>query len=272
MADLGTMTAGSGADGGERDGLPARRVRRARGLPGGRAVVGALLITAAAVGVFATYLRATAEPGTRYAVATEAIEVGTRIESEAMVAELFEFVPIDLPDGVRARAVREAQASQLVGRVVAAPVERDDPLLATAVVDDAGAPGAEKLSFSLPAADAVGGTLDPGQRIDVLATYGSGAEAWTAFVARGVLVVDVTTPGDGMAAGDEVTLTVAVSTLEDVQALGHAVRTAEVLVTRSTATTGDTAPAPPPYAPSRDAAPPEPDPLDAGARGGDDDA
>ena len=260
MADLGTMTS-------EPDALPddtnraGRRIRRARGLPGGRAVVGALLVTTAAVGVFAAFLTATAEPTTRYAVARGEVEVGTRIDSDAAVAEHFEFVPLDLPHDVARRAVKDLQAPQLVGQLVTSPLAAGDLLLASAIVDDARVPATEKLSFSLPAADAVGGTLQPGERIDVLATYGSGSEAWTAFVVRGVPLVAADRGDGGMGAGAEVTLTVAVSSLEDVQALGHAVRAADVFVTRSTVTEGSTEPAPGPFAPARDQAPPTPDPA-----------
>jgi hypothetical protein len=262
MADLGTMTGEPEKTGTqEATGRPGRRIRRARSLPGGRAVVGALLITAAAVGVFAAFLTATAEPTTHYAVARDDIEVGTRLDSDAAVAELFEFVPVDLPHDVSVRAVRDVQAPQLVGQLVTSPVSRGDLLLASAIVDDARVPATEKLSFSLPPADAVGGALQAGERIDVLATYGSGADAWTAFVVRGVLLVAVDGGDTGMAASSDVTLTVAVSSLEDVQALGHAVRSADVFVTRSTVTEGSTEPAPGAFTPSREQTPPRPDPA-----------
>lgn len=262
MADLGTMTSDPDTTGAsETTSRSGRRIRRARGLPGGRAVVGALLVTAAAVGVFAAFLTATSEPATRYAVARGDIEVGTRIDSEAAVAELFDFVPVELPHEVSVRAVRDLQAPQLVGQLVTSPIAGGDLLLASAVVDDDRVPATQKLSFSLPAADAVGGALQAGERIDVLATYGSGPDAWTAFVVRGVLLVAVDGGTGDVGTGREVTLTVAVSALEDVQALGHAVRAAEVFVTRSTVAEGDTDPAPGAFTPSREQAPPRPDPA-----------
>jgi hypothetical protein len=258
MSDLGTMTSDTETGRSTTEGA-GRRIRRARGLPGGRAVVGALLVAAAAVGVFAAFLTATAEPQTRYAVATGDIEVGTRLDTDTAVAELFDFVAIDLPDGLAARAVSDLQAPQLSGQLVTSPIQEGDLLLATTIVDDAGVPATEKLSFSLPAADAVGGSLRPGERIDVLATYGSGTDAWTAFVVRGVLLVDHQVVGSGVGASGDVTLTVAVSSLRDVQALGHAVRTADVLVTRSTVGEGADDEVPGAFVPSRDDAGPAPD-------------
>jgi hypothetical protein len=180
---------------------------------------------------------------------------------------------MELPGALARRAVLDLQASQLVGQVVTSPVREGDLLLASAIVDDARVPATEKLSFSLPVADAVGGTLQPGERIDVLATYGSGADAWTSFVARGVLLVDSSLPATSMGTADEVTLTVAVSSLRDVQALGHAIRAAEVFVTRSTVTQGATDRAPDAYVPSREEPGPAPDggpdPVGAGTAGTD---
>lgn len=263
MADLGTMTGGSQLHPGPRDDeRPRRSVRRNRGLPGGRAVVGAFLVTAAAVGVFAAFLTATADPQTRYAVAARDVEIGTRLASDAEIAELFEFVALDLPPRIVARAVSDRQAPQLAGQLVVAPVSEGDLLLASAILDDARVPGTETLSFSLPAADAVDGALQPGERVDVLATHGSGTDAWTAFVVRGVLLVDTSAPGGGTSGSDEVVLTVAVSSLRDVQALGHATRTAEVFVTRSTVSEGATEAAPDAYSPARDDAGPTPRPAD----------
>ena len=261
MSDLGTMTSGEAEAGEDRPAAPGRRIRRARGLPGGRAVVGALLISAAAVGVFAAFLTATAEPRSSYAVAVTDIEIGTRLDVDAPVAELFEFVPMDLPDGLTARAVSDLQSPQLAGQLVTSPVGEGDLLLASAIVDDARVPATEKLSFALPATDAVGGALQPGERIDVLATYGSGSDAWTAFVVRGVLLIDQQHAAGGVGASGDVTLTVAVSSLRDVQALGHAVRAADVFVTRSTVGEGADDTAPDAFMPSRDAAGPRPDPA-----------
>ncbi|MCA1783837.1 MAG: hypothetical protein LC679_17190, partial [Intrasporangiaceae bacterium] len=115
------------------------------------------------------------------------------------------------------------------------------------------------MSFSVPRADAVAGGLVPGERIDVLATYTLSGESFTAFIVRGVpLVGSEAGTGSG---GGSVTLTVAVSNLEDVQALGHAVNTASVFVTRSTASGQDADRAPGAFVPSADAPGPLPDPA-----------
>lgn len=200
-------------------------------------MVGALLVTAAAVGTFAAYLDATARPTGRYVVATAAIEPGTRLGSLADVGERFGTIALELPSEVAARAIAASTVDGLVGQVVLTPLEPGDLLTRTQLLEDGGVDGAHTLSFALPSTAAVGGRLRPGERIDVLATYGAGDRASTAYVVRGIALLRVSNADGGGSLGDsgEVTLTVAVPAPEDVQALGHAVNTAEVFVARSTA-------------------------------------
>ncbi|MFU8839622.1 MAG: hypothetical protein ACNA8R_02740 [Nitriliruptoraceae bacterium] len=239
-----------------------RRISPARGLPGGRAVIGALLVAAAAVVTFAAYLDATAAPTVRYVVATAQVEPGTRLGSMTEVGERFGTIALDLPPEVATGVVLGTEVEQLVGQIVLAPLQSGDLLARTHVVGDGGVADAQTLSFSLPRRAAVAGSLRPGERIDVLATYGSGEGAYTAFVVRGVPLLRVAAP-DGGPLGDasEVLLTVAVSSLEDVQALGHAVTAADLLVTRSTARAGDAARAPGAYRPEPAETGPRPDPT-----------
>jgi Flp pilus assembly protein CpaB len=242
-----------------------RSVRRARTLPGGRAVVGALLVTAAAVSVFAAYLNATAEPDTSYLVASTTIDPGTRLTDITAVAERFEARPLDLDPDLAARAVALDDAGSLVGRLVVAPLEPGELLSRSAIVADGGVADAQTLSFPIDRASALAGALRPGERIDVLATYGSGDGAYTVYVVRGAPLVarGDEAGGSGLAGGGggPLVLTVAVSSPEDVQALAHAVATADLVVTRSTVGPDDEDPAPGAYTPDRDRPGPAPDPA-----------
>lgn len=224
-------------------------------------MVGALLVAGSAVGVFAAHLRATAEPDTRYLVAARAIEPGTRFASRDDVLDAVTSDAIDLSEEVAARAVPLERADELVGRVVVAPLAYGDLLTRSAVVEDGAVPDTHTLSFSVARADAVAGSLRPGERIDVLATYGAGETAYTSFVARAVPLLRISGT-DGSAVGDsrEVTVTVAVRDPADVQALGHAVNTATVFLARSAARAGDPRPAPGAYrvAPREQGPRPEP--------------
>ncbi|MFP4312484.1 MAG: SAF domain-containing protein [Nitriliruptoraceae bacterium] len=243
---------------------PARRVRPVRGLPNGRAVVGALLIVAAAVATFVAYLDATSAPVTRYVVATAAVEPGTRLTSLEVVGERFGTIALDLPPEVAGAVVPGGEVEELVGQMVLAPLAPGDVLSRSHLVEDGRSAGVQSLSFALPRWSAVGGSLRAGERIDVLATYGAGEAAYTAFVVRGVPLLGVAAPdGGSLADAGEVTLTVAVSALEDVQALAHAVSTAELLVTRSAADS-DRATAPGAYRPHPTVEGPRPDPATVG--------
>lgn len=242
----------------------SRRIRPVRGLPGGRAVVGALLVTAAAVATFAGYLGTSATPDTAYVVALESIEPGTRLDTQAEATAVLGSVTTELVEPVRGRAILADELDAVIGSTVVAPLERGDLLSRTHLIDDAGAAPAQTLSFAIPRTAAVAGALRAGERVDVLATYGSGERAYTAYVVRGVPLLRVT-GSDGAALGGEVTgsqltLTVAVTALEDVQRLGHAVNTAAPFVTRSTAEPGGTA-APGAYRPRADHDAIEPDPA-----------
>lgn len=258
MADVSTV-ATTESDGASDGGAVGRRIRRQRGLPGGRAVVGALLVSAAAVAVFAAYLNATSEPATRYVVASGAIAPGTMIEDRQAALELFSAAPIDLLPPVDGRVFLVDEIDSLVGQVVIVALERGDLLQRSAVLEAGGVGDAQVMSFSVPRSDAVAGDLVPGERIDVLATYTLDGETFTSFIVRGVPLVGVEAGTGG--GGGSVTLTVAVSSLTDVQALGHAVNTASVFVTRSTATGQDADRAPGAFVPSADAPGPRPDPA-----------
>jgi hypothetical protein len=216
-----------------------RQIRRRRTLPSGRAVAGGLLVVASTVGVFAAYLNATAEPSTAYLVAGRMMEPGTRLTSLDDVVDAFGQTPLDLPPTAAARAIPVEDLEGLVGQVVVAPLERGDLVTKTVLVRDGGVPDAHALSFSLPSEDAVGGNLRAGERIDVVATHGTGADPFTAFVVRGVPLSRVSANDGALGDSGRITLTVSVPSLDDVLALSHAIATAELRVVRSTSPSDD---------------------------------
>lgn len=209
-----------------------RRIARRRTLPGGRAVLGALLVALAVVGVVGAHLAATATPRDRYLVAASDLPAGTLLGDAAAVSNSFRQVAVDLPVEVAAGAVHVDEASSLVGRRLLAALASGDLLLASGVADVGADPGTSTFAFALPIDTAVGGTLTAGDRIDVLATSGTGTDATTAFVVRAAPLTAVTTTGGGLG-GENVRLTVELARQTDVQALAHALATAEVVVVRS---------------------------------------
>ncbi|HUR22358.1 MAG TPA: SAF domain-containing protein [Acidimicrobiales bacterium] len=219
-----TLAARDGTD--HRNGEPARPLRRHRTLPGGRAVVGALLVTLAAVGSFAAYTDATTDRRIGYIVAGSDLDIGQRISRSSLG-----FLPMELPALVRRRSFRDPDA--LLGAVVVAPVNKGELVQASDVLIRGSAPGGMEVSFSIDSARAVDGRLQRGELIDVLVTYGTGTEAYTVVVARQVRVVSRRHPRGTLSESGEEVVTVSVPASSEAVALTHAVTAGEVTLVRT---------------------------------------
>lgn len=202
---------------------PRRRIERPRRLPGGRAVVGGLLVALAGVGTFVGWQQAAGTPDRRYAVAARAVRPG-----EALAEADVRLVPVDLPDDVAGGAFTEP--ADVAGRVALGPIAEGELVQAGALSDvGAGVPAAE-VSFALARDRVVDGRLGPGDLVDLFVTGDEG----TSVVAERVQVVTVTDGGATLTSGAELTVTLA---LTDPSARGkviQAVRSGEVTLVRST--------------------------------------
>ncbi len=228
MTDLSTAPADTGGSAAPRP----RPLRRRRSLPNGRAVVGGFLVAVAAVGVFAAYVSATAPPVTGYAVAARDLAPGDRIDATA-----FMLVPIDLPDAQRARAYDEVVP--LLDTTVVEPLVAGELVQEGAVVPTRADAGVRTVSFAVEASRAVAGRLQAGERVDVLATFGSGSDACTYVVAADVALVSVGQASDSLVAEGAITVSVALSSADDELAVAHAAGAGTVTLARTTgASTG----------------------------------
>lgn len=204
---------------------PARLIARRRALPGSRAVLGALLVTAAAVGTFLAYTGATAGPSDAVVVAARSLRIG-----EVLTAADLRLVRVELPHGTRDGAFDTVEA--LDGHVVLGPVGKGELVQRAAVTDDVVVPAAHEVALTLPRTNVATGRLQPGDLIDVFVTD----EVGTHSVARAARVLEIDRPDGSLTAGREETLVVAVTSDDDVAAVVHALRTGEVTLVRSTAT------------------------------------
>jgi Flp pilus assembly protein CpaB len=203
-----------------------RQVRRHRKLPGSRAVAGGLLVAVAAVGLFAAYTGINGGPRHSYVVAARAIAAGTRIQPGDLMVE-----PMDLPARLRARVFTDR--SVLVGATAVTKLEAGELVQPSAVVAKGGdAPGRE-LSFPVERGH-LSATLEEGERVDLLATFGSGNESFTNMVLHDAQVVSIERAKSGL--GDPGTAVVAVSVTDDHDevALAHAIQQAKLTVVRTT--------------------------------------
>jgi Flp pilus assembly protein CpaB len=232
---------------------PRRTITRPPGLPGGRAVVGGLLIALAGVGTFVSWQQTTGPPRESYAVATRTLDPGDPITADAVA-----FVPIDLPGGVAGGAF--TTPAQLEGRVTLAPVGEGELLQQGALSDQAQAEPSAEVSVALERALAVDGRLAPGDSVDVYATYDEG----TQVVASAVRVVAVSESGGSFDDGSELTVTLALTDESQRIPVINAARDGQVTLVRTTHVTRDGAD----IGTSSTGAAPPPPPSTAPAAGG----
>lgn len=233
MADRPTA---NGPTGGTTTGGTTTRpasLRRARQLPGGRAVVGALLVVAAAFGVFAVTAGADDTPSTTYIVITTSLPLGSTLTERDLRLE-----PIDLPPATAATSF--TSAAEVIGAVTLAPLVEGQLLSASSVLlaDRAGpaseAPSTE-FSFSVERDHAVNGELQPGELVDVLATYTNAGEGYTDVVARSARLTSIDDgSSDSIATPGTIIVTLALTDPGVVLALAHAKETAAVTLVRTT--------------------------------------
>lgn len=226
----------AGANG---NGAP-RTLNRHRGLPSGRAVAGGLLVAVAAIGIFAAWRGAAAGPSTSYVVAARRLAVGTRLS----IADL-RVAKVELPASLRRHAFADRRA--LVGATVLGPLEGGELVQASNVTAERDRPR-QQVSFSIEASRALNGSIAPGERVDVLGTYGSGGgDSWTAVIASNVLVADISSAGSSLNAGRALVLTLSLDDRKDVLAVTHAARSGTITIARAGLAGGATAyrPTPP---------------------------
>lgn len=230
MSDLWTATSDADQETSEptRDGRPRRRISRPRTLPGSRAVVGALLIAAAAVGVFAAYLNATAEPDTRWLVASQDISAGTPLTQDLMGE-----IAIDIPPQAQSGAIDAADFAAVEGRVTRTVVARGQLLNESNLIDADAADATARMSFPIERARAVGGGLRPDDVVDVVATFGTGGSTETRYVARNVVIAELPEVDSGSLGGSGYVITLALESDDDVLAVAEAIDTGEVFIVRA---------------------------------------
>jgi Flp pilus assembly protein CpaB len=213
------------------------RRTKGRPLPNGRAVVGALLMSVAAVGVLAA-LRSAGDPSGRpIVVAAADLPIGHRLEATDLRVQRGE-----LPDAARGAGFDTAAA--VVGAVTVAPLRAGDVVQRSAVLAPDQQPvdgtGGRAFSFSVERERALDGALQRGERVDVLATYGTGDSAFTNVVARDVTIDDTDAGGraNSIGANTKITFTVALANGDDVLRLAHATQVAAITLVRTSQSEG----------------------------------
>ena len=161
------------------------RGRLGRPLP----LIGALLVVLALAGYWSVYSATTHR--TPVLVAAHDLQAGTVVRSaDLRVAELAGDA------GTMAALVPERELDTVLGRELTAPVPQGSPLPRATVA--AAGTGPAAFTLVVPAMRALGGALNPGDRVTVLATFESGAGARARAVARGLRVLTVGAAPEGL--------------------------------------------------------------------------
>ena len=193
-------------------------------------MIGALLVTAAAVLAFVASSGGNDGPRERFVVATRDLAPG-----DLLTAQDLALAVVDLPPAMAASAQRNPV--RLEGAVLRGPVAAGSLLTAAVVgLDDAGPDGTaawryRELSFALPRSRALSGNPDRGDRIDVLATINEHTEV----LVQQALVLGTSNRSDNaLLASEDVVLTVALSDPGEALAVAHGAAIGELTVMRST--------------------------------------
>ncbi|HET6795457.1 MAG TPA: SAF domain-containing protein, partial [Acidimicrobiales bacterium] len=204
--------------------VPIPAVGRSRPALNSRAVLGGLLVAAAAVGTFAAWSGAGRHDLTRYVVAAHDLVAGERLSPADLATE-----PMELA-GALATQRAYTDPGVLVGSVVVSPVARGELVQASSVLRGSAGRYARELSFAVDPSRAVDGSLQPGQSVEVLATYGTGSEAYTVVVVPLAHLVAIDSSTDSLGGRNGLTVTVGLDTGEDALALSNAVNAAQIEV------------------------------------------
>jgi len=197
-----------------------------RGLPSGRALVGGLLVTMAAVVVFAAYAGAQERPTTSVVVARRALDPGERLTSDDLEVRTLS-VPAELAD----RSF--ADASGVVGAVTLGPIGAGELVQEGSVrTVDRDSSGPE-FSFPVERERALAGDVHPGEEVDLLATFGSGSDATTEVLARRARVLHVQESRNGtLGTSGRLVLTVELASGAEVLEVAHAAQVAVITLVR----------------------------------------
>lgn len=213
-----------------------RELTRRRHLPGGRAVVGGFLVALAALGTFVAARGTGGGPSHDYVVAAHDIVAGTTLRASDLRTE-----GVDLPGSMAGRAFTDPSA--VIGRITTTALANGELVQASAVVEGDAADPRFQLSIPVERSRALDGSLVAGEKVDLLATYGTGSDAITLVVVRGADVLRVDQGQRGtLTANNDTIILIAVANSDDALAVTHAAQAGKITVVRATAARADDGP------------------------------
>lgn len=211
-----------------RDVPPQRTARTASRRPTRRAVVGGLLVALAALIAWIAVDAGDRRPGRSIVIATRAIAPGESIDASAVTVRTMS-IDASLADH------DFSSTSQLVDAVALGPIAEGDAILRSAVLPNPSGERLRQFSFPVDRDRALNGELRSGERIDVMATFGSGTDSTTTVIARDALVLRIADQKSGtLGATGRSILTIGLASADQVLDAVHAAQVADLTVVRST--------------------------------------
>ncbi len=237
----------------------SRAINPRRALPNGRALIGALLVTTAAVVAFAASRPATETAGTPYVVLRHDVDAGERLTLDDVALEPMVLSPATTPNALTSLDGLDDVVAMTSLRAGGLLDPRDVVRLPD--VDGEAVPGLHELTIPVPR-ERTPPSLRRGDRVTLLAVSSHDRLLRTAV--EDALVLDYEPTAAGVASAGQTRLTLALSDAGDVATvalLSHesltVVRTTTALEAEYPAQTAVPQPAPPPAAAAADTAPPE---------------
>ncbi len=118
--------------------------------------------------------------------------------------------------------IAATDASAVVGMVLTTDVPKGSMISAGELASPARGTLDREISFAIPASRALGGNLAPGDRIDILATTGTGSGAITTVLGRSLLVTGVLAPASGLGSPSDPSITITIASPDSMTALAIA--------------------------------------------------
>lgn len=227
---------GDGDGGGAVSGPRRPHSRRRPTRPSGRALVGGLLVAGAALGSLLVATAGTGPAEVPVVVADGTIEVGDPLGTANLrVAQMA--LPAELVDGTY------DDPTALAGTVARSRLDDGELLQSGDVIEStsaqrAAAP-AREFALRLDTDRVVAGRLEAGDAVDVIATYGTGADAVTVVVLHDSAVLSVQSNDDALGSARTILLTLALDDRASAVSLAHAVDVAALNVVRTTTSAPD---------------------------------
>jgi Flp pilus assembly protein CpaB len=201
-----------------------RSVGRSRSLPSGRAAIGALLVVMSGLGLATAARQATAEPTTRFAVATRDVPAGDVLRPGDIALLTMKLAP-----NVAQRSFTDV--SLLTDAVATNSLSAGELIQYSAV--QKGGPRLRAMSFPIEAARALNGRIEPDDRLDIVSTQDVDGIERTETVLSGIRLISVSGASLDPGSSSELVLTVAFDNDDQQAVLARAINTGRVFVVRA---------------------------------------